>query len=266
VTVPRRWWWPTLAWVALTCGAFTVACLPVRAPRCDRIPADDGCSRVLFIGNSYTSVNDLPRTFAAVALAQGHAVYTEMIAPGGATLADHAASMAVLDKIRTGHWTYVVLQEQSLMPAVEQSRQGQMYPAARALVSEIRHAGARPVFYAAWGRQHGWPEGGLADYAALQAQVTLGYRAIADELHAIVAPVGDAWAAIAAEHPDIPLWQLDGSHPTVQGTFLAANVLMATLFHETPRGLGARGQVPEVHVYRLQQAAAKAAGVPGGAP
>lgn len=255
--VTRRWRWAVLALVAAL-----GACLPHRAPNCGRIPPDDGCTRVLFLGNSYTAMNNLPAVFVDVAKSHGRAVYAELIASGGARLADHAASSEVTVKIRDGHWTYVVLQEQSLIPAVEQSRQGQMYPAVRILVDDIRHNGARPVLFAAWARQAGMPEFGLADYSAAQAQVTLGYRTIADELHLIVAPVGDAWARVAAEHPDIPLWQGDGSHPTVQGTFLAANVLFATLFHELPRGLGSRGDVPEIHVYRLQQAAARAAGLP----
>jgi hypothetical protein len=241
----------------LVAALVAVACRPGRAPNCSRVPPDDACTRVLFIGNSYTFVNNLPNTFVMVARSLGRPVYADMIAPGGATLADHAASAEVLAKIRTGHWTYVVLQEQSLMPSVEQSRQRQMYPAARVLADEIRRAGARPVFFATWGREKGWPEGGFADYAPLQTAVTLGYRTIAGELHAVVAPVGDAWAEVAAQYPDIPLWQGDGSHPTVQGTFLAANVLAATLFHETPRGLGARGPVPEVQVDRLQQAAGR---------
>jgi len=56
----------------------------------------------------------------------------------------------------------------------------------------------------------------------MQAQITQAYRAIGAELHAPVAPVGDAWAIVVVEHPEIPLWQNDGSHPTEQGTFLAA--------------------------------------------
>lgn len=251
----REWRW----WAALACALTTTACLPAQAPNCRIVPPSAECTRVLFIGNSYTFVNNLPGVFAAVSAALRRPVYADMIAPGGATLADHAASTDVLGLIRTGHWTYVVLQEQSLMPAVEPSRQRQMYPAARTLVDEIRRAGARPVFLATWGHRDGWPEGALADYAAMQAQVTRGYRTIADELQAVVAPVGDAWASVVARHPDIPLWQPDGSHPTVQGTFLAANVLYATLFHEAPRGLGSRGPVPETQVFRLQQAAAGAA-------
>jgi len=253
-------------WRSLAIGAWSLmaiaiatACSWAQAPRCDATTRSDDCTRVLFIGNSYTSVNDLPAKFTAIAAAGRHAVYTEMIAPGGARLADHAASAQVLGAIRSGHWNYVVLQEQSLVPAVEQARQDQMVPAARLLAAEIRHAGARPVLYATWGRQAGWPDGGLPDYAAMQARVTQAYCAVGEELRAIVAPVGDAWAMVFAEHPEIPLWQADGSHPTEQGTFLAANVLVAVLFHEVPQGLGARGSIPEVQVPALQAAAARAA-------
>lgn len=252
--------------VALAGLLFSSACASVSAPRCDVVPPSDGCTRVLFLGNSFTAVNDLPAVFTAVSTAHGRSVYAEMIAPGGARLADHLAQANVIEKIHAGRWNYVVLQEQSVTPAFERNRLVDMYPAARQLVDEIRHAGARPVFYATWGRRDGFPEGGLRDYAAMQAQVTQGYRAIAEELHAIVVPVGDAWEMVAGESPDIPLWQADGSHPTVQGTFLAANVFVATLFHVAPHGLGTRSPVPEAQVYRLQQAAARAAGLPAGVP
>lgn len=235
------------------------ACLPRRAPNCRAAPPEAGCARVLFLGNSYTFVNNLPGVFEKVAASLGHPVYTDLVAPGGARLADHSVSDDVRQRIRTGHWTHVVLQEQSLFPAVEASRQREMYPAVRALVAEIRAANAQPVLLATWGRPHGYPEGGFADYATMQAEITRGYRTIAQEQQSVLVPVGDAWAAVTAAHPDIPLWQPDGSHPSVQGTFLAANVLAATLFRAVPRGLGTRGDVPEVHVYRLQQAAAKAA-------
>ena len=46
--------------------------------------------RVLFIGNSYTYVNDLPRTVEALGAATpGAAVTAEMIAEGGASLLSH---------------------------------------------------------------------------------------------------------------------------------------------------------------------------------
>jgi hypothetical protein len=240
--------------LALLAGCHTASSL-----NCARVPPDAGCTRVLFIGNSYTFANDLPGLFTSLARGMNRAVYDDMIAPGGATLADHARSAEVLEKIRTGHWTHVVLQEQSLLPAFSELREQQMYPAVRTLVDEIRRAGAQPVLFATWGRRTGWPARGITDYATMQVRVTEGYQTIAQELNLTVAPVGDAWAAVMAADPDIPLFQPDGSHPTVQGTFLAANVLAVTLFHDEPRGLGARGSVPEEQARRLQQAAVRAA-------
>jgi hypothetical protein len=98
----------------------------------------------------------------------------------------------------------------------------------------------------------------MPDYLSMQAQITRAYRAIGEGLHVPVAPVGDAWAIVAAERPEIPLWQNDGSHPTEQGIFLAANVRVATVFHEVALRLGVRGRVPEVQVNALQQAAVRA--------
>jgi hypothetical protein len=246
------------AFLTLLLGA-AVGCSRPAAGSLDAQEPD--CTRVLFIGNSYTSVNDLPATFARVSAAQGHRVVTEMIAPGGARLADHLQSGQVRDQIRSGHWNCVVLQEQSVIPSMPGARDSLMFPAARALAREIRRAGARPVLYATWGRKNGWPEGGMPDYAAMQARLSASYRALGQELNAKVAPVGDAWALVVAGHPDIPLWQGDGSHPTEQGTFLAANVLMATLFRDAPKGLGARGNLSESEARALQEAAARA--VPG---
>ena len=50
------------------------------------------CVRVLFLGNSYTYVNDLPAVFRHLARAAGRNVETSMVASGGETLAQHAAS------------------------------------------------------------------------------------------------------------------------------------------------------------------------------
>src|SRR5437879_3318031 len=77
------------------------------------------CTRVLFIGNSYTFVNDLPGTFAGLAAAGGHRVQTGMLASGGATLEAHAADPATARALASTRWSGVVLQEQSEIPAVE---------------------------------------------------------------------------------------------------------------------------------------------------
>ena len=198
---------------------------------------EDASLRVLFIGNSYTYVNDLPNTFARLAAAGGHKVETGMAASGGWTLAMHANSPETLAKLRSSQWDFVVLQEQSEIPSMEASRLHAMYPAARTLVQDVRDHHAVPLFFMTWGHRAGLKESGLADYESMQAQLDQGYTGIAKELKVQAVPVGDAWRQVKRTSASLELWQADGSHPTVQGTFLAACVFYAAIFHEHAVGL-----------------------------
>ena len=214
------------------------------------------CTRVLFIGNSYTSVNDLPNEFAKLARSGGHRVETGRATANGARLADHVASSATAASLRSSTWQVVVLQEQSQIPAVEQFRQDEMYPAARTLVARVRQAGAEPMFFLTWARRDGWPENGYIDYSSMQAAIDEGYRAIAHEQQVPVAPVGVAWQTALGMQPSPGLWQEDGSHPTEKGTYLAACVFYAAIFRESPKGLAYHGNLSGSDAARLQQVAA----------
>jgi hypothetical protein len=203
-------------------------------------------AHVLFIGNSYTSENDLPRLFADLSQAGGHPVAVEAVTVGGATLAQHLGGPDAPGRIAARHWEAVVLQEQSVLPALRGQRAAAMYPAARGLVKLARDAGARPVLLLTWGRRKGMPEAGFGSFAAMQDALTAGYLAIADELGATVAPAGEAWRGAVGRRPDLALWQADGSHPSLAGSYLTACVLYAALYGESPVGLAApRGVLPE---------------------
>ena len=54
---------------------------------------------VLFIGNSYTHFNDLPSIVEEISSANGIAVDTHMIAPGGAFLSEHLVNPEVLEAL-----------------------------------------------------------------------------------------------------------------------------------------------------------------------
>ena len=213
----------------------TSGCAP--EDKCHSLDNPGPVTRILFIGNSYTYVNDLPGMFTKLACSGGHQVETGMAAEGGWTLAQHAASSQTLDKVQFQKWDFIVLQEQSEIPAVQASRIQTMYPAVRQLVQRIRTAGAQPLLFMTWGHKDGDADFGLATYFEMQAQLSDGYMGIAQELNVPVVPVGSAWlkGVTQANPPD--LWQSDGSHPTEQGTYLAACVFYATIFHQSPQGL-----------------------------
>jgi hypothetical protein len=218
---------------------------------------DKTCTRVLFIGNSYTFVNDLPTTFAQLAKSGKHKVEVGMSAQGGRTLADHVKSTDTQNALNSKKWTYVVLQEQSQIPSVGGSRMYTMYPAARTLVKQIRDLGATPLFFLTWAHRDGWAEYGMSGYESMQYQIDNGYYGIAQELNVTVVPVGSAWMAIVRAHPEVTLWQNDGSHPTEEGTYLAACVFYATIFKESPVGLKYRGKLSKDIVTTLQTLASK---------
>lgn len=230
---------------------FLSSCGPTR---CDDISGDE-CLQVLFVGNSYTFVNDLPNTFANLARSGGHTVEVAMLAEGGATFVDHLSSTQFSSTLTSSTWDYVVLQEQSQIPSIDTFRTQSMYPAARELVQQIRATSAQPIFFETWAHRGGFPENGLFTYEGMQYEINQGYKRIAGELKVPLAPVGLAWFRALQANPGLQLWQDDGSHPSEQGTYLAACVFYVTFFKESPVGLSYRGNLSEEVVLQLQEAA-----------
>jgi hypothetical protein len=184
--------------------------------------------RVLFLGNSYTSVNDLPGMLAKLVQAQAEArrFVAVVDCPAGQTLQQHWSAGRARNAIQRGVWDWVVLQDQSQWPSFPLDYlESQMYPSVRLLNECIRVQEARTLFYLTWGRQNGDRQNLPMDsFGEMQARLTRGYETIARELDAAVAPVGLAWERALERQPGLALFDTDGSHPTVAGTYLAACV------------------------------------------
>lgn len=232
---------------------FCVALLAL-LPGCDLIPGF-GSARVLFIGNSYTTTAGIPNVFAELAKSGGHKVEIGLGADKGGSFAAYAHSTMVRETMQSAKWNYVVLQEQSQIPANPHLRTSQMYPAARQLVQQIRSIGATPVFFQTSGNRNGWPENHLPDYESMQLEIIQGYSEIARELEVTLAPVGQAWLAAMKNIPQLNPW-VDDRHPNEQGAYLAACVFYAALFHESPEGAEYTANLPKDLAKELQKLAA----------
>jgi hypothetical protein len=191
--------------------------------------------RVLFIGNSYTFGNNLPRLVAALAASAGRPMTTEMVTKGGTTLAQHWQDGQALAAIRRGNWDYVILQEHStfgsttVVKGVAQiGPPDSFFKYARLFDIQIKKIGAKTLFFLTWARRNA-PQN--------QAVLDAAYLSIAQELHALVAPVGMAWADALQARPTLVLHQADLSHPDSLGSYLAACVFYATIYHQSPVGL-----------------------------
>ena len=221
--------------------------------------------RVLFLGNSYTAANNLPAQVAGLAASAGHVLVHQAVTPGGHTLDGHSTNPTSLGLIMQGGWDHVVLQEQSQIPTIPYYQVNSMYPGARRLEDSIRLYApcANVLFYQTWGRRFGGMQcdGGnvhcspdFTDFDHMQDSLTAAYLGIATELHAQVAPVGEAWRH-ALQDTTLVLHTADNSHPNVSGTYLAACTFHAALWDESPVGLGYDPGLPAAQRAALQASA-----------
>ena len=74
-------------------------------------------------------------------------------------------------------------------------------------------------------------------------------------MDAPVAPVGMAWEKALTHRPDLSLWRADHVHATPQGTYLAACVLYAVIYGQSPVGLDYGAELPADTVQFLQSIA-----------
>jgi len=198
--------------------------------------------RVLFIGNSYTFVNDLPAVVHALGVSTpGAGVEVESVTVGSARLGDHWMTTGARERVAAGGLDVVVIQGQSREPIIPDTEYAFQYYAG--LFGDAVHdAGARGVWFATWARRAGDPVyfnlAGVEistparmtyDLEAAYAQAS--YRHTDD----LVARVGAAWELAIAELPAVELYDGDGSHPSAAGTLLSACVIFDAITRGTAR-------------------------------
>lgn len=129
-------------------------------------------------------------------------------------------------------WDYIVLQEHSTLGFSswngELSVNDPAYFLQGARLVAQRAKGARVVLFATWARKN---------HPEFLPHLDYAYTSAARELNATIAPVGRAWAAVRELQPPIELYDPDGTHPSANGSYLTACVIMRTIFSKPCTGL-----------------------------
>ena len=225
--------------------------------------SQSNAKRILWIGNSYTYVNDLPSLLRQLALSGGDSLIMDSNTPGGYTFANHSSNAVTLQKIALSTNDFVILQAQSQEPSFPPTQvETQTFPYAQQLDSLI-HVGsacAKTVFFMTWGRKYGdsqncpnYPP--LCTFEGMNNRLRWAYKQMADENEALMSPVGMAWKASWVADSTINLWSSDNSHPSLAGSYLAACVFYATILEKNPVGLSYTAGLPAVQATFLQQIA-----------
>lgn len=91
----------------------------------------------------------------------------------------------------------------------------------------VRKHGAEPIFFMSWA---------YSDKPEMTTALAAEYNRAGRENRALVVPAGLAFAQSLAKRPDIELIIADKRHPTLQGTYLAACTVLASVFQINPMG------------------------------
>jgi hypothetical protein len=81
------------------------------------------------------------------------------------------------------------------------------------------------------------------------------YLRIADSANAAVSPVGVAWKYVRDNYPVINLYQQDGSHPSLTGSYLSACVFYSALYHKPCTGSAYNPGIDHADALLMQQIA-----------
>lgn len=218
---------------------------------------------VLFLGNSYTYVNNLPQLIKDIALANGDTLVFDSNCPGGHTFQNHFNNATSLSKINAQGWDCVILQAQSQEPSFSPAQvASQTLPYAVKLDSAIQQNNActETIFFETWGRKNGdasncgsYPP--ICTYTGMQNRLRASYKLFADTTYGIMSPAGEAWRKSIALNPSLELYSSDQSHPSLEGSYLTACVFYETLFHKSVLSNTYTAGVSSVNVSFLQQIA-----------
>ena len=215
--------------------------------------------RVLLLGNSYTQANNLPQMVSDIALSMNDTITYASNTPGGCTFEMHCHNQS-MTMICQGGWDFVVMQEQSQLPAFPMdSVEMYVFPFAQQLVDSVyaHNPCAEPMFFMTWGRKNGDTEFGyppMDTYEGMDSLLYSRYMQMGEDNDASVCPVGRVWHYLRDHYAEIELYTMDESHPSLAGSYAAACAFYTMIFSRDPNDISHSAGLDETHARAIRSA------------
>ncbi len=191
---------------------------------------------VLFIGNSYTYVHNVPQLFWALAKENGKDITVDSVTKGARKLYENLDPAdekhgEIISLTTKKEYDVLILQEQSYLGITDYQSFEKGVLGLNKLISP-----KKTVLYATWGRKEGCP---LLQTLGLTSEemflaLEKAYLQAAKTIQAEVSPVGRCFNEITKQHGDIDLYSPDLSHQSYIGSCVAAVCHYKTLFGKMP--------------------------------
>ena len=196
-------------------------------------------TKILFVGNSYTFFSDLPKLFRELAEENGKEVDVSSVTKGGWSMIKYLDNgdentEKLNAAVENAPYDTVILQDHSI---ISLKNPDGFVDGMKRMKEKFAGKTDRIILYQTWARKNGnkvlAENGWERDW--MHKGVTEAYRNIAAEIGAEVSPVGECFYAVYEPHPEIELYDPDGSHPSYTGSSLAAVCHYRAVFGELPQ-------------------------------
>jgi hypothetical protein len=228
-------------------AAVAAACSLTTGPGTGSVSSyGTGPRRILFVGNSLTSANDMPAMLVALAESAG-------VSPLPTVDVDWLPDFALVDHwslgnaqglIGAGHYNFVVLQQG---PSSVEVNRDTLRLAAKLFAPVIRATGGMPALLAVWPTIDR-----LVDFD----RATQSYQLAANDVHGYLFPGGEVWRAAWRRNPDLQFYS-DGLHPNALGSYAVALSIFGMLYDRSTVGLPAAFRLRDRGQYSFDPAVAR---------
>ncbi len=213
---------------------------------------------ILFIGNSYTHYNNMPKIFDQLATSKGYDLQVEMFAKSSHTCKMHSERKDLYEKIGSKKWDYVVFQgfsrELFYRPAHLDTS---FLPYFNRIMDSIysNYSCTNVLLYQTWGYKNGYEiDSNQVSYQEMSDRIAMGYQYVSDKYALPIVPVGQVWETVKTNYPSINLYTEDNQHPSLYGSYLAACTFFTSILKSSPIE-GYKGAVPGKDAEIIQQTA-----------
>ena len=193
--------------------------------------------KILFVGNSYLYYNDSVHNHVENLLREHYeneSIDTKLTAIGGSKLQHHSIDQILnyknfnLDK----PVNKIIFQGGSSEVITAKSREN-FGVTAKNYSEKAQAMGIETYLY----MTHAYRDSDVRYEENLIEKIKLTYYEAGEMSNSTVIPVGIAFEISYQKRPNLKLHLPDGTHPTMQGTYLASATVFATLTGESPEGL-----------------------------
>ncbi|CAM1374573.1 SGNH/GDSL hydrolase family protein [Tenacibaculum xiamenense] len=175
---------------------------------------------VLFIGNSLTYYNNLPKLVKRAANQKKVKMYVEMIAYPNYAIIDHWNGGKVQKLISNKKFDYVIIQQG---PSSRANGRKMLIDTGKKFKDLCTQNNAQLCYFMVWPSRH--------FYQSFD-KVIENYSEAAKINNAILLPVGKEWKEYFDNSNKFNYYGKDGFHPSLKGSKVAANIIVENLLKE----------------------------------